>query len=641
MQWAQINHQDEEESAAIEGITQQTRRPCRASVWPLIVAVSVIAVIVLTHSQGSLKRQDLLPAQPSFQSKAAALESPIFGGKAAGAAFEGFLAVWRGMYQDNDGTVPELDCNSLPKAFNNVHAKIVLSAGGAAEGGVVTEGIGYGIMVEGVQAAAGNQTSLKNGLALMKAWLGMVQGPAHTFKKPTSGSPDRVIQPLGGADGVHPGAATKVDVPPYGVSAIDPQGPAARGPSGVAAWKYPINACSWGLCTGSATDGDEDAVFGMIYLAAALGYPDDFTDTVMRAVISVASADLGFPDLYRTLPDGTKVFVPKGGSMWGGLAPSEGRFKTTLEPGCINPSYFSPASYRLFRDFVKAHWKFNFDKYLPPHLNGDKSTLFELMEAFDGAVIGGYNLLYRSTCSSGVVSNWAGSQAECSDQTSLSCDGVPWAFTPHVGAQGTCSVSGTKWGSWGKDACRGPWRIAMDYVLYPAESTEVKMYDTNGHRDHSIDFNSKTYLNRLARQYTQNAKCNGGKPGDCDRYGRTDAEKLAPAFVAELGAPDLTCDNVPHAPEPNWWAAEMSHPTFAGFVAPLGSLSAAESASWLDTFAKICNFSSLSSYDDMDTQHGVADLCSKTYFQASQQVISAMVMSGTLRALPSRAGLVA
>merc|ERR1711933_105040 len=78
----------------------------------------------------------------------------------------------------------------------------------------------------------------------------------------------------------------------------------------------------------------------------------------------------------------------------------------------------------------------------------------------------------------------------------------------------------------------------------------------------------------------------------------------------------------------------MSHPTFASFVAPLEPLlSRPESSAWLDTFAKLCNISNVGSYDDEDTSHGILNLCSKTYFQASQQVISAMVSSGTLQVL--------
>lgn len=317
--------------------------------------------------------------------------------------------------------------------------------------------------------------------------------------------------------------------------------------------------------------------------------------------------------------------------MWGGLTPNNGEFKDTVNAGCYNPSYFSPASYRLFRDFTKKHWKPSFAGYLPLHQNGQKSTMPELLEAFDGAIIAGYNLLYRSHCPSGVIANWVGAQAQCQDTSSLNCAGVPWATTPHVGAQGTCTVSGTKWGSWGKDASRGPWRVAMDYAMYPSESTKVTMYNEAGSVDPSISFNAKIYLNGLANQYVKHSHCDGGKPGDCnDDNGRTDASKLAHAFVGDLGAPGLSCEQVPIDPEPNWWAAEMAHPTFTGFIAPSGGISSVERKAWLDTFAKLCDFADMGSYDDMDTTHGAADICSKTYFQASQQVLSAMIMSGAL-----------
>ena len=156
------------------------------------------------------------------------------------------------------------------------------------------------------------------------------------------------------------------------------------------------------------------------------------------------------------------------------------------------------------------------------------------------------------------------------------------------------------------------------------------MYSDDGLADPSIQFNSKVYLNRLASWYKHHAKCDGGSSRNCTKLGGP--HKLAAAFVDELGAPKVTCGNVPFKPEPNWWAAEMSHPTFASFVAPFDPLlNRSESSAWLDTFAKLCNTSNLGSYDDEDTSHGILNLCSKTYFQASQQVISAMVSSGTLQ----------
>merc|ERR1712137_582938 len=239
-------------------------------------------------------------------------------------------------------------------------------------------------------------------------------------------------------------------------------------------------------------DGDEDAALGMIYLAASLGYPQDFVDMTVRTIISFASGDLGFPDLYRTLADGTKVFVPKGGSQWGGLLSDVGKWSSSQAGGCYNPSYFAPGHYRVFRDFVVSHWRSEFSAYLPPHLDGPASTMQELTEAFDGAIIAGYNLLEHSSCDSGVVANWVGSAASCSDADDISCAGVPWANTPFVGASGQCSASGTVWGGWGADASRTPWRIAMDYVLYPEESIKVRMFTTSGSLNPSSTFNAQT-----------------------------------------------------------------------------------------------------------------------------------------------------
>merc|ERR1719221_555669 len=137
---------------------------------------------------------------------------------------------------------------------------------------------------------------------------------------------------------------------------------------------------------GSATDGDQDAILGMVFLAGTLKYPHDFVDVVMRSVIAFASADLGFPDLYRILPNGKKVFVPKLGSMWGGLLPPKGKYKTSQQPWCYSPGYFAPAHYRTFRDFLQKIWSPSFQDYLPPHLTGVGSSLEELVEAFDSAI---------------------------------------------------------------------------------------------------------------------------------------------------------------------------------------------------------------------------------------------------------------
>lgn len=528
---------------------------------------------------------------------------PISGGAKTKAAFEGWLSIWRGQYKLNAGDVPDLPDTMLPDAFRGIPAKVVVSSGGAA-GGVVTEGMGYAIMVEGFEAVKGNKEAETNGLALLRGWLGMVYGPEKTG------------HPFGGGN-EQKESATDVAAWPYGVSAIESK-QAGKAPSGVAGWKFPIDQCG-GDCQGSATDGDEDAVLGMVYLAAALGNKGDFVDMVIRAVISFASADLGFPDLYRIVSNGTRVFVPKGGSQWGGLLPDDGKYKSTQGAGCYNPSYFAPAHYRTFRDFVASQWKDEFNAYLPPHLSGGVASMIELKSAFEGAVIAGYNLLERASCPSGTVANWVGSKSTCSTGD-LSCAGVPWADTPFVGASGTCSASGTPWGAWGADASRTPWRIAMDYILYTEESTGVHMYNAAGEIDSSMEFGAQVYLNRIAEQYRTKAQCDGGKSA-CEQNGKIATYKLASAYDQD----QVTCDNVPKSGD-SWWSAFMSYPTFTAFVAPYDAIPTSESTSWLDTFASICDFS---------TGKPTGDICQTSYFEAGQEVISTMVMAGAVVPLTS------
>jgi hypothetical protein len=356
----------------------------------------------------------------------------------------------------------------------------------------------------------------------------------------------------------------------------------------------------------------------MIYLSEAQGNPADFVDLVVRGIISFASADLGFPDLYRTLPNGQRMFVPKGGSQWGGLLPTEGKFKSTQEPWCYNPSYFAPGHYRVFRDFARKYWKREFDTYLPKHLDGNPSTLQEMLAAYDGSISAGYNILYYSSCSSGAVGNWVGVKAECTDKSALNCPGVPWATTPYVGESGTCSASGTTFGSYGPDASRTPWRIAMDYILYANESSRVTIYDREGKPDPNAVYSAKTYLNGMAKQYIEHAQCDAVK-GDCMAAGmtKTATYKLAAAFDQ---GPHTTCSNVPNAAQ-SWWAAFMAWPTFTAFVAPLDSLTESDSGRWLDTFASICDFSG---------GKPQGDICSISYFELGQEVVATMVMSGAV-----------
>lgn len=538
----------------------------------------------------------------------------VFGGAITREVFYGWLSVWRSKYQTGVWNADLSDPweSLMPEALKGIPTMVVESTGGAA-GGVVTEGMGYGIMVEGFLAAGGNATALNMSLSMIKSWLTMVNGP------PTS------VQPLGGGMNAT-GSSTQVNMWPYGVSVVE-WSIYNTGPAGVPAWKFPINASNFPGRQGSATDGDQDAILGMVYTAKALGYPADFVDIVIRSIIAFTSADLGFPDLYRTLPGGEKVYVTKLGSMWGGLLAKDGKYKTTQQAWCYSPGYFAPAHYRTFRDFLIKFWKPAFDDYLPPHEDGYPTTLEELVEALDSTIVSGYNLLYYSSCSSGTVSNWIGVKAPCENENDLNCPGVPWAYTPYIGAEGgNCSSSGTRFGSFGADASRTAWRVALDYVLYADESRRITVYDRFGYPYSSETFGAQKYLNRIVVQYATRSICNGGVPGDCF-HNTSSPFRLAYAYDLKFNATDMTCPGVPHNPE-SWWAGFMAYPTFTAFVAPYDEIGAEQMTNWMDTFASICNFSDVNFLDFKAGGSPKGAICVTSYFEASQAVISLLIMSG-------------
>jgi len=553
---------------------------------------------------------------------------PIFGGDITEEAFNGWLSIWRSNYEKGLWNADLLDPweSQMPQALKGVDAKVIVSSGGVA-GGIVSEGMGYGLMLEGMLAAkTGDKTSMANAKSFMKAWLGMVHGP------------DGFQQPLAGG-GDQKDAATRTDTSPYGISAVEwsHEGTAAVG---VPAWKFPIDKDTLLANQGSASDGDQDAITGMVYLTSALGSPADMVDMTIRAVISFSSADLGFPDMYRILPDGSKAFVPKMGSMWGGLTPEEGKFATNQHPWCYGPGYFAPAAYRTFRDFARSHWREEFNDYLPQRLDGTYIGLEDLLLAFDSAVNTGYNILYYSSCESGSVSNWVGVKAACADEENLSCAGVPWEHTPYVGEEkGECSTSGTTWGSFGADASRTAWRIAMDYVLFREETQLTTIYDRKGVRRDDVVFDAQTYLNRLAEQYQTNSHCDGGIPGDCMNFTQDPKRspwRLAYSFVTDkkFHAPGLTCDYVPNPPE-SWWAGFMSYPTFTAFVAPHGSTESQKMTNWMDTFASMCSWENVNMWHYKEgNEKPKGAICQDTYFEASQAVISMFIMSDKLSNLP-------
>lgn len=443
-------------------------------------------------------------------------------------------------------------------------------------GGSTSADVGRALMIEGILAIDSAEAQ-DRALALTKTWLAMVKGPDH------------LVQPLGG--GVNEAnSADSSSTWPYGVSVVKSE---TLVPAGVPAWRFPIvtsSVADASTSEGSSAGADEDAVLGMVYLARALGFPSDFVDLVIRSIIAFASADLGYPDLYRALSDGTKVFVPKLGSMRGGLTPEEGKFRTSWAPWCYSPGSFAPAHYRSFRDFAKANWQEDFDTYLPKHMDGTASSLEELLEALDSAVLAGYNILRHASCETGAVSDIVGVEAACEDDggnnQGLHCAGVPWKYTPEVGEEkAQCELDGMTMGSFGASGSQAVWRVAMDYILFPEESTRIKMYDRAGDVDDAAaSFNAPIFLARVARQYMDKSTCDGGTMGACQARAKVLSQPLE-VFAAAYEAKDVgaTCANVPHAPQA--LPPQFLYPTFTAFVAPHDRVPASELKVWMDSVA--------------------------------------------------------
>lgn len=106
------------------------------------------------------------------------------------------------------------------------------------------------------------------------------------------------------------------------------------------------------------------------------------------------------------------------------LQPGDSGWFDQMNNGCVNYSYMAPAYYRVFAE----------------HVSGDA-------EFWNKAAGDTYALLGKaSNSSTGLVRNWGSS------------DGNQ--------ATGDCANAYNRAGSYGDDAARTPWRIAMDYLWY-------------------------------------------------------------------------------------------------------------------------------------------------------------------------------
>jgi hypothetical protein len=197
--------------------------------------------------------------------------------------------------------------------------------------------------------------------------------------------------------------------------------------------------------TGPAPDGDEDAIVGIILAVKAV--ENDFPkppwyDEARNWADASATAFFTFNvlDEYNASP--TDFRMLKLGACWGGW---DGN----------NPSYHSPGSYKVMRDFQN-----NF-----PNSDRSGSSYSAIPEGeWNKLIATSHEVLLAVQCEGegAMVPNWA----------TLSIDhngGIA-----HSG--GSFSGSGTPQYEYGAEAARSTWRVSLDAALYPQDAADWAEY---------------------------------------------------------------------------------------------------------------------------------------------------------------------
>jgi hypothetical protein len=191
--------------------------------------------------------------------------------------------------------------------------------------------------------------------------------------------------------------------------------------------------------TGPAPDADEDAIVGIILAVKAV--ENDLTkpiwyDTARKWADASATAYFEF-EVDKSKVDYRLV---KLGSCWGGWG-SAGN----------NPSYHSPGSYRVMKDYQKS---------FPNNQRVGYNAISQ--EEWTMLIDTSHEVLRAVQCSKGaLVPNWA-------------TIGESGGKIIHTG--GSFSGSGTAQYEYGAEAARTTFRVALDAALYPEMSNEWSEY---------------------------------------------------------------------------------------------------------------------------------------------------------------------
>jgi hypothetical protein len=263
--------------------------------------------------------------------------------------------------------------------------RVVHSSGGAA-GGVVSEGQGYGLFLGGATSLILGPSNSQFSTVVQRAYEFFLGWQKMCILSTSDGcqSPRYCVS----------GGQTYPCLPH---------------------WKFDDRLSSV-QGTGSATDGDEDAILGMIFLLKA-------TESNKPSWWSTVN-DWTYQSCKQFIDSETAVNgnwrIVKLGACWGGW-------------DCTNPSYHAPGAYRLMKNFMAAY---------SAEGAGYSSKWTTVIDTT-------YAVLLSNQNPNGLITNWY----------------VPNSGNPATPGTTSCSGSGTPAAEYGSEASRGVWRVVLDYLF--------------------------------------------------------------------------------------------------------------------------------------------------------------------------------
>jgi len=305
----------------------------------------------------------------------------------------------------------------------------LVASGGAAGGGgsVVTESQAYALLVTGIVLASWDEHAGKEAGADREEVLDAFEGYYNFWKKMCQNSVGgSTCQDAGNWNHCHDTVTNKKSVC-------------------LPDWKQKADG-SRTEGTGPAPDGDEDAIVGIILAIKAVandnGKPSWYDDARKWADAS-STAFFQFNVETTYFNQQTEHRMLKLGACWGGW-----------ESNGNNPSYHSPGSFKVMRDFQNE---------FP---NADRKGKYSGIpsDEWNKLIASSYQALNAVQCGAdgALVPNWSTFTIGSNDRVQN------WG--------GRFSGSGTPQNEYGAEASRTTWRVALDAALYPQDASDWSEY---------------------------------------------------------------------------------------------------------------------------------------------------------------------